>query len=103
MVRHRMQCEVVYGRFREVLEAWEELNAISRASGWKESIYWVPTVGQANVLVAETDYAGLEEFHRESEAQYSDPAFMKIVRSTNDKVVQGSVRDELLELAPHLA
>ena len=51
----------------------------------------------------ETEYPDLATFQRENEAFYSDAEVMKQVRRLSEHVVQGSVHDELLEQAPHIA
>jgi NIPSNAP len=103
MVRARITTQVRYGHFAEYLKAFEQLNEIARKRGWAEAAFFVPTVGAANELVAEIDYPDLATYDRENEAQSSDPEWMQVIRSTVDWAVQGSVRSELLQTAPHLA
>lgn len=103
MYRHQMRQQVLYGHFREFLETCEELNAVTRARGWRESSFWVPTIGTANEIIIEAEYPDLATFEKENRAFYSDPECMKLVRRLAELVAQGTVRDEILEPAPHLA
>jgi hypothetical protein len=103
MIRARFIAQVRYGHFAEYLKAAEQLNEIARERGWAELTFWVSTAGTANELFAEVDYPDLATFEREGEAQAGDAEWMKVIRSTIDMVVQGSVRSELFQTAPQLA
>ena len=103
MYRHRLRQQILYGHFREFIEIAEALNGRARERGWAESTFWAPTVGAANEVIVETEYPDLATFQRENEAFYSDAEVMKQVRRLSEHVVQGSVHDELLEQAPHIA
>jgi hypothetical protein len=97
MYRHRAYQQVVYGHFNDFLKASEELNAIARKRGWPVSSIWTPVVGTGNEVVLEEEYADLASFQKVGDAFQSDAEAMKIFRSTSNLVVQGSVRNELLE------
>ena len=97
MIRSRSYAQVVYGHFNEYLDATLELNAISRKRGWPESSIWTHVVGTGNEVVLEEEYADLAAFQKMTDAFQSDAEAMKIFRSTSKLVVQGSVRNELLE------
>jgi hypothetical protein len=103
MVRARFIVQVRYGHFAEYLKALEHLNEIARQRGWAEATFLVYTAGTANELIAEVDYPDLATFDREGQAQSSDAEWMNVIRGTTDFVVQGSVRNELLQTAPQLA
>jgi hypothetical protein len=103
MYRFRVTVQVLYGHFKEYLEASEKLNEISRARGWTEFTYWVPTVGTGNEFVAEADYADLATFQKEGDAFQTDPEAMEILRASGKHIVQGSARTELLETISEMA
>jgi hypothetical protein len=97
MYRYRAHQQVLYGRFNEFFEAWQALGVISRKRGWPEPNVWAPTVGTGNEVIVEVEFRDLTEFQRYNEAFQSDAEAMKLFRATGSIVVQGSVRDELLE------
>ena len=97
MFRSRSYAQVVYGHFNDYLKATLELNAISRKRGWPESSIWTHVVGTGNEVILEEEYADLASFQKATDAFQSDAEAMKIFRSTSNLVVQGSVRNELLE------
>jgi hypothetical protein len=101
--RHRVRREVVYGQFREFMEIAEALNDLTKQRGWTASTFWTPTVGAANEVIVETEYPDLASFQRENEAFYADAEVMNTLRRLSEHVVQGSMRDELLEEAPRVA
>ncbi len=103
MYRHRLRQQILYGHFREYIEILEALNGLARERGWTESTLWTPTVGASNEVIVETEYPDLATFQRQNEAFYSDAEVMKQVRRLSEHVVQGSVHDELIEQAPHIA
>lgn len=103
MYRHRLRQQILYGHFREYIEIAEAMNGLARERGWTESTFWSPTFGAANEVIVETEYPDLATFQRENEAFYSDAEVMKQVRRLSEHVVQGSVHDELIEQAPHIA
>lgn len=94
--------EVLYGHYREYVAIFEEMVAVQQARGWHESSLWSPTFGKGNEVVTTTEYPDLAAFQRESDAVASDVEFMKLMRSSSEHLVQGSVRSELLEPAPHV-
>jgi hypothetical protein len=97
MFRSRSYSQVVYGHFNEFLKAALEINAISRKRGWPESRIWTHVVGTGNEVILEEEYDDLATYQKVVEAFQSDAEAMKIFRSTSNLVVQGSVRNELLE------
>ena len=103
MYRHRLHLQLRYGHFAQYLAMAEESNELARSRGWAEATFWAPTFGRNNLLVAETEYADLATFQRERSEFYSDAEVMKLVRNMAEHVIEGSVYDELLESAPHLA
>jgi hypothetical protein len=103
MYRQRIRQQILYGQFREYIEIAEEVIQLRRKLGLAPSILWVPTVGTSNEVIWETDYPDLATFQRENEVFYSDADVMKQWRRLWQHVVQGSIQDELLEEAPHIA
>ena len=103
MYRHRVHVHVRYGHFAQYLAIAEELNELARSRGRAESTFWTPTVGRNNEFIIETEYPDLATFQSETSAFYSDAESMKLLRSAAEYVIEGSVHDELLETAPHLA
>jgi hypothetical protein len=103
MYRHRIRQQILYGQFREYLEVAEEVMALREKLGLAASTLWAPTFGTANEVVWETDYPDLAAYERENEAFYSDAEVMKQWRRLWQHAVQGSIRDELLVEAPHIA
>jgi len=98
MYRHRAYQQVVYGRFNDFLKIIEELNAVAHKRGWPESSVWTPVVGTGNEAVIEEEYSDLASFAKVSSAFQSDAEAMKLFRGIAPLVVQGSARDELIEL-----
>jgi hypothetical protein len=103
MYRQRIRQQILYGQFREYMEIAEEVIQLRRKLGLAAPILWVPTFGASNEVVWETDYPDLATFQRENEAFYSDADAMKRWRRLWEHAVQGSIHDELLEEAPHIA
>jgi hypothetical protein len=103
MYRQRIRQQILYGQFREYIEIAEEVIQLRRKLGLATPILWVPTFGTSNEVVWETDYPDLATFQRENEAFYSDADAMEQWRRLWQYAVQGSVQDELLEEAPHIA
>jgi len=98
MYRHRAYQQVVYGRFNDFLKIIEELNAVAHKRGWPESSVWTPVVGTGNEAVIEEEYSDLASFAKVSSAFQSDAEAMKLFRGIAPLVVQGSARDELIEM-----
>ena len=98
MYRHRAYQQVVYGRFNDFLKIIEELNAVAHKRGWPESSVWTPVVGTGNEAVIEDEYSDLASFAKVSSAFQSDAEAMKLFRGMASLVVQGSARDELIEM-----
>ena len=103
MIRLRCISTVKYGVFREFLEANEDLDNLCKERGWATAAFLVPVVGSGNEFVAEYEYPDLATFQAESNAQMSDPDYMKIFRGTADLIYPQSARSELYEDAPRLA
>ena len=97
MYRHRAYQQVVYGRFNDFFKVVQDLNAVSRKRGWRESRVWSPSFGTANEVVLEEEYQDLATMERERRAFESDAEAMKLFRSMAGLIVQGSAHDELLQ------
>jgi hypothetical protein len=103
MYRHRMSQQVLYGQFREYMEAADEVVSRRQALGLSAPRLWAPVVGGGNEIVWDVDYADLATFERETAAFYGDADAMKHWRALWQLAVQGSTQDELLQEAPHIA
>ena len=103
MYRHRIRQQILYGQFREYKEIAEEVIALRAKLGLAASTLWAPTFGTANEVVWEIDYPDLAAYERENEAFYSDAEAMDGWRRLWQHTVQGSIQDELLVEAPHIA
>ena len=103
MIRYRNIYTATYGHYADVLSLYEQLNEVSQSRGWRTATFLAPTVGEANVLIAEYEFPDLATFEAESKASMSDPEWMKIYRAIYQHVYPQSARTELLEEAPHLA
>jgi len=103
MYRLRIRQQILYGQFREYMDVAEEVIALRRKLGLAAPTLWAPTFGTANEVVWELEYADLATFQRENEAFYSDADAMNQWRRLWQHAVQGSVHEELLEEAPHIA
>jgi hypothetical protein len=103
MHRQRIRQQILYGQFREYMKNAEEVIQLRGKLGLASPVLWIPTFGTANEVVWETDYPDLATFQRENEAFYSDADLMKQWRRLWQRAVQGSIQDELLEEAPHIA
>jgi hypothetical protein len=103
MYRQRIRQQILYGQFREYMEIAGEVIALRGKLGFAAATLWVPTFGTANEVVWEIDYPDLAAYQRENEAFYSDPEVMEQWRRLWQYAVQGSIQDELLEEAPHIA
>jgi hypothetical protein len=103
MYRQRIRQQVLYGKFREYMEAADELVARREALGLAVARLWAPVVGTSNEIVWELDYADLATFERENTAFYGDTDAMKHWRDLWQLAVQGSTHDELLQEAPRIA
>ena len=64
MVRYRLHGEIQYGKFREALEIWKQIAALSVKRGWPKPTMWSPVVGQGNMMIVEIDYPDLATFDR---------------------------------------
>jgi hypothetical protein len=103
MYRQRIRQQILYGQFREYMEIAEEVIGLRRKRGLAAPILLAPTFGTANEVIWEIEYPDLATFQRENEAFYSDAEVMEQWRRLWQHVVQGSIQDELLEEAPHIA
>jgi len=103
MYRQRIRQQVLYGQFREYMEAAAELVARRQELGLAPPRLWAPVVGRGNEIIWEHDYADLAAFERENAACYGDTEAMKHWRALWQLAVQGSTHDELLQEAPSIA
>jgi hypothetical protein len=102
MYREVLRQEIIYGRYKEVVESIDEINGLLRSRGMAEYRAWTPTFGKLNELILELEFPDLATYERESDAFSSDLEIMKLWRSSAQLVVQGSAANELLEPAPQL-
>ncbi len=97
MYRHHYRCEVHYGQFRQFVNLSREISALERARGWAVSTIWTPTVGVANEVIVIAEYPSLAAFERERAARRADSDYLKLSRQTEELMMPGTFRDELLE------
>jgi spore coat protein CotF len=95
--------QVVYGHFKEYLEASNQLTEYTTAKGFAAVRLLMPTVGMANEAIWESEYESLADFEREMQTLQTDPEFMKLLRASVEHVVQGSSHSELLETMTDIA
>jgi hypothetical protein len=98
--RVRQIALIKYGRFGEYLATVKKLEEIIRARGWAPSRILVPTAGQSNEIIIESEYPDLATFQEENVAFYADEAAFQVFRSGAEFVVEGSARTEILEDVP---
>jgi hypothetical protein len=103
MYRHRIRQQVRYGQFREYMQIAEGLISSREKLGLRRPTLWAPTVGVANEIVWEVDYPDLAAFERENDLFYGDAEAMRQWRDLWQLTVQGTIHDELLQEAPHIA
>ena len=103
MYRQRIRQQILYGQFREYMGIAEEVIVRRRELGLAPATLWAPTFGVANEVVWEIDYADLAAYERENDLFYSDGEVMNQWRRLWQHAVQGSIVDELLQEAPHIA
>jgi hypothetical protein len=103
MYRHWIRQQVRYGQFREYMEIAGAVVSAREKLGLSRPKLWAPVVGAANEIVWELEYPDLATFERENDAFYADAEAMKSWRDLWQLTVEGSVRDELLQEAPHIA
>ena len=103
MYRQRIEQQILYGQFREYMEIAHEVMGRRQSLGLAPATIWVPAFGTANEVVWEIEYSDLATYERENAAFYSDEEAMKHWRALWQLTAQGSIRDELLEEAPHIA
>src|SRR6266480_3127983 len=103
MYRHRIRQQILYGQFREYMESAEEVIALRAKLGLAASTLWAPTFGTANEVVWEIDYPDLATFQRDNASFYANAEAMEQWRLLWQFAVQGSIQDELLVEAPHIA
>ena len=103
MYRQRIRQQIVDGQLREYMETAREVMALRQKLGLAVPTLWAPAFGTANEVVWEIEYPDLATFQSENEAFYSDAEVMEQWRRLWQHAVQGSIHDELLEEAPHIA
>jgi hypothetical protein len=103
LYRQRIRQQVLYGQFREYIEAAEALIERRRTLGLGTPTLWAPVVGRGNEIVWDFEYPDLATFERETTAFYGDTDAMEHWRALWQLAVQGSTHDELLQEAPHIA
>jgi len=103
MVRYRLHGEIKYSKFREALEIWKQIGALTLKRGWPKLTVWSPVVGQGNLMIVEGDYPDMATWDRVNSECQTDAEFMGLFRGTSEYVIQGTSFDELLAAAPELA
>jgi len=103
MYRHRIRHQILYGKYREYMEIAKPLVDLARERGLPVPTLLAPMVGTGNEVIWETEYPDLATFQRDNDTFYADDEVMKRWRKLWEYVAQGSVQDELLQEAPHIA
>ena len=103
MYRFRAYQQVLYGRYNEFVDVFQELNAIEKSRGRTPMTLWNMTFGEGNLVVLETDYPDLASVQKDNDAFYQDAEAMRVFRSMAPLIVQGSARSELWESATSIA
>src|ERR1700724_2368190 len=103
MVRYRQHNEIQYGKFREALDLWKQIAALSVKRGWPNLTLWSPVVGRANMMIIEIDYPDMATFERLNDEFQTDAEVMGLDRSSAQHVIQSTSHDELLFASPELA
>lgn len=98
--RVRQVGTIKYGQFGEYLKNFKKLEEVCRARGWAAARLYSPVAGAANELVIEWDYPDLATFQKEGESFLADDEAFQLFRSGAQHLVEGSVRNELLEDVP---
>ncbi len=98
--RARQIGTIKYGQFGEYLKTFKKLEEISRARGWAEARLLSPVAGAGNEIVIEWDYPDLATFQKEGESFLADDEAFQLFRSGAQHIVEGSLRNELLEEIP---
>lgn len=93
----RTICVVQYGKFREFAEVAQKLIAVCESKGWAKPRLLVPTAGQNNEAVLESEYPDLATFQAENRAAFTDPDFMTVFRGSADYIYPQSARVEIYE------
>ena len=101
MYRHHYRCEVRYGQFRQFVDLSSHISALEAARGWAVSTIWTPVVGMANEVIVIAEYPSLDVFERERAARRADTEYLKLSRQTEELMMPGTFRDELLEEPAH--
>jgi len=86
MYRQQIFHLIPYGRFEEVVDLCEQLNAIIERRGGTGGTLWIPTVGQQNQLVVEFVFENLAGFSAGRAASNSDPEWTGLVRKICAKI-----------------
>lgn len=97
MYRHHYRCEVRYGQIRQFVELSRQISTLEAARGWAVSTIWTPVVGVLNEVIVIAEYQTLDAFERERAARRADAEYMKLSRQSEELMVPGTFRDELLE------
>lgn len=103
MHRHVQRLQVVYGQYREFMEIQKEMDEAMAAKGYTTYTLLAPTVGTMNEAILSADFESLAAWAKDNENFSQDADLMKLVRRQAEYVVQGSVRDELMETIDSLA
>jgi hypothetical protein len=103
MYRFVTREQVIYGHFKQYLDANNKMNDYVVSKGMAPARLMVPTIGVNNEAIWESEYESLADLEREMDALQSDPEFMTLVRESAGHIIQGSARTELLQTMPDIA
>lgn len=103
MFRDVTTMEIRYGHWNDAIEAATEINRLCADRGLRPARLLISSFGPANRMVAEVEYDSLAQIEEEQARFYSDADIMKQVRILAEVTVQGSVVEQLLQDAEHIA
>lgn len=103
MFRDVTTMEIRYGHWNDAIEAATEINRLCLDRGIRPARLLISSFGPANRMVTEVEYDSLAELEEEQKRFFSDPDIMKQVRVMAEITVQGSVVEQLLQDAEHIA
>jgi hypothetical protein len=95
--------------YPRTMEAWSQLmmvgdeyNKLAVEKGWAQVTYWMPTVGEQE-LVAESEYSDLADLQRETREMFTEPAAMAVWQKIGAVDQTRPSYSELLEPSPSAA
>ncbi|MGQ0572024.1 MAG: NIPSNAP family protein [Armatimonadota bacterium] len=95
MYKRVIRSEVLYGKFREFRKAIDSLDDLAKRKGLAPARSYVLEFGQANVAIAEWEYADFAQYERDRKTYLQDEELRNAWQATIPYIVQGSLHEEL--------